>query len=107
MTFDYTLTIGATTARLSSALTTGQIPTNARYLLLQAGASNAGPIYIGGNNHGAAVSSSSFGFSIPKPVTSVPAAPIQISLAPAQSIDLSGFWISGTENDILHIFLLP
>lgn len=103
MTLDYTLTFGSSAVQLSSLILPGQ-ETTCRAILLQADPGNSGLIYVGGSNHGAAVGSSSYGFSIPIPVTNVPAAPIQIELA-QQSIELADFWVKGTSSDKLHVFL--
>lgn len=105
MTFDYTLTFGSSAVQLSTVVVPGQNTTSAKFVSLQPDSANSGVIYVGGNNHGASVSSSSYGFRLEIPVSTVPPAPFIIELAP-QTIDLSQFWVKGTSSDKLHIFML-
>ena len=106
MTYDYTITLGATAVQLSASVPVTTSTTTARWVSLQADPGNAGVIYVGGNNHGVAVASTSFGMSIPIPASTVPAAPLILDFSPAQSVDLSQFWVKGTTNDVLHVFVI-
>ena len=107
MTFDYTLTINGTTAdHLSSLLDRGVTPTSFRVVMFQADGANTHDVFIGGTNHAGAVSSTSYGFLLPKPVTSEPAAPVVVSTAPGQSVELSDFWVIGTASEKVHIFCI-
>lgn len=108
MTFDYTLTLtGSSADKLSTARSTGDATTTYRTVMFQADTANTHDIFIGGSNHGAGVSSTSWGFLIPKPVASEPAAPVIISTPSGQSLDLSQFWAIGTASEKLHIFCIP
>lgn len=105
MIADYSITIAGVT-QLSGVIPAGTSPTSYKLITLQADPSNSGIIYVGGANHGADVSSSQYGLSIPVPVTSIPAAPIVLPIAPAQGIDLAQLWIAGTDDDILHVLVI-
>lgn len=107
MTYDYTLTLGSSAVQLSTVLQGNtQATTTARWISLQGQADNTGEIYIGGNNHGSDTSSTSYGFALPIPVPNVSDRPFVIDFAPAQSLDLTQFWVKGTADDVLHIFVI-
>jgi hypothetical protein len=73
---------------------------SARMLSFQAHTANAGAVFIGGNS---SVTSSSWGWFIPIPSTSVPAPPLLLDAE--GSVKLTDFWISGTAGDVLHLMI--
>ena len=110
MTFDYTITFSTTSVQLSAAIPAyyrkAYNNASARWVSLQCDPANTHVVYVGGNNHGIDVSSSSYGIILPLPPSNVPAAPLIINFSPAQSLDLSQFWVNGTNGEKLHVFVV-
>lgn len=105
MTADYTLTFGAAAVQLSSVFTNAETPLpSARFCSLQPDGGNSNVIYVGGNNHGIGVASTSYGFRLEAPVSTVPPAPFIVEVSQG-CIDLSEFWVKGTNGEKLHIFV--
>lgn len=97
----YTVTISVTTSfQLSSVVTVGD---PIKFIALQADAGNAGAIFVGGT--AGTLSSSDYGIRIPVPVTSVPAAPIQIGPHPGL-LSAGEIYIVGTTTDKLHVLVV-
>lgn len=108
MTFSYTLTLTGSSADHASVVrSAGDAPQNFRTIMFQADTANTHDVFIGGNNQGAGVSSTAYGFLLPKPVTSEPAAPVILSTPSGQSLDLTQFWLIGTASEKVHIFCIP
>lgn len=99
----YVLTLNGSVQRLSSVLpgaTADQVAQEKTwsFLSLQADSANTHVVYVGG--YPQVVSSSAFGFVVPIPVTSIPAAPIPIQ--PGQpSLRLSEWQVLGTNGEKL------
>lgn len=96
----YVLTLDGTAQRFTEG--TGATPASVddpliNNLIIQAGAANTGVVYIGGP----AVSASVYMFSIPIPITSIPAAPFVLDLS--NRITRPSHWyVIGTSGDTVH-----
>lgn len=108
MTADYTYTFTSSSVQLSAAIIAAGgpavTPAGVKLLLLQPDGGNTNVIYVGGSNHGAAVSSSSYGFRLEAPVSTVPPAPFMIKLSWGQPV-AEEYWLKGTDGEKIHIFL--
>ncbi len=105
MTYDFVLTFGSTSVSLASVLTsTGIDVPVCNFISLQPDTGNTHVIYVGGLNHGLAVSSSVYGFRLEAPVSTVPPAP-WIGEIRAGGWQLGEFFVNGTSGEKLRIFL--
>ena len=96
----FTVTISVTTSfQISGTVTT---PDPIKFITFQADVSNAGPVYIGGAE---TLSSSDYGIYLPKPVTSLPAAPIMLGTGNG-FLSASEIYFIGTTTDKVHVFLV-
>lgn len=102
MIYHATLDLDGTAQSLASAFD-GNLGT-IKFLAMQADGSNTGIIYIGGSQS-TAPTSSSYGFRIEIPTTSIPAAP-SIFEFPTGSISLADFNVLGTDSDKLHLLIV-
>ncbi len=107
MVAHYTLTLSGAAQSLASVVAAGESIGNIKQLILHADGANSALIYVGGMGGPGvtmgAVTSSSYGFRIEIPVTTIPAAPTIL-----ESINTSlGDWrVIGTLNDKLHITVI-
>ncbi len=72
-------------------------------ITMQAHTANTGVIFIGGGQQ--VVSASSYGNSIPIPVTSIPQSPLVYPDMAGVVMRLTDFTVFGTNNDIIHLLM--
>ena len=96
----FTVTISVTTSfQLSGTVTT---PDPIKFIAVQADPANAGIVYLGGAE---TLSSTAYGVYIPKPVSTIPAAPIQLGTGNG-FLSASEIYIVGTTTDKLHVLVV-
>lgn len=102
MIFHATLDLDGTSQSLADAFV-GNLG-SIKFLAMQADGANTGLIYVGGSQS-TAPTSSSYGFRIEIPASSIPVAP-SIFEFPTGSISLADFNVLGTSNDKLHLLIV-
>lgn len=97
----FVVTLTGSAQKLGAGLSGACAHDPLKFLSIQAFANNTHVVYVGGNQ--TTVSSSSYGFRIEVPVTSIPYAPTVIEL-PAAAVSLDDIWVIGTADEKISIF---
>ena len=107
MVAHYTLTLTGSAQTLTAALASGTSIGNIKQLILHADPANTHVVYVGGNGGPgvtmAAVDSSTYGFRIEVPVSTVPPAP---TILEAINTSLGDWQVLGTNTEKLHITVI-
>lgn len=101
----YSLTVTTSPQNLDTVLS-GARDAPLRTITLEANSANTSRVFVGGRN--TTVASTSYAFSIPIPVSSVPAAPLILESSAGKALYLGQFAVIGAAtNDILRIGVIP